>query len=172
MSTVLRDSDVEHRGAAILDPLTGMLNRAALMNRTGEIEGQSVLTGEPVAVILLDLDRFKLVNDSRGHATGDTVLREVAYRLRKQLRAYDLLYRLGGEEFVVLLLGGTPAATTRRPRSCARRSRTSRSSASTSPSRSASPRRHAARRSCGTTSSTAPTPRSTAPRPTAATASP
>ena len=111
VSTVLRDSDVEHRGAAILDPLTGMLNRAALVNRTTEIESQSRLTGEPVAVILLDLDRFKLVNDTRGHATGDTVLREVAYRLRKELRAYDLLYRLGGEEFVVLLLGGTPAAT-------------------------------------------------------------
>jgi diguanylate cyclase (GGDEF)-like protein len=111
VSTVLRDSDVEHRGAAILDPLTGLLNRAALVNRTAEIESQSRMTGEPVAVILLDLDRFKVVNDTRGHATGDTVLREVAYRLRKELRAYDLLYRLGGEEFVVLLLGGTPAAT-------------------------------------------------------------
>jgi diguanylate cyclase (GGDEF)-like protein len=111
VSTVLRDSDVEHRGAAILDPLTGLLNRAALVNRTTEIESQSRLTGEPVAVILLDLDHFKLVNDTRGHATGDTVLREVAYRLRKELRAYDLLYRLGGEEFVILLLGGTTAAT-------------------------------------------------------------
>ena len=111
VSTVLRDSDLEYRGAAILDPLTGMLNRTALVNRTAEIEFQSRLTGEPVAVILLDLDRFKLVNDTRGHATGDTVLREVAYRLRKQLRAYDLVYRLGGEEFVVLLLGGTPTAT-------------------------------------------------------------
>jgi diguanylate cyclase (GGDEF)-like protein len=111
VSTVLRDSDVEHRGAAILDPLTGMLNRTALVNRTSEIEDQSRISGEPVAVILLDLDRFKLVNDTRGHATGDTVLREVAYRLRKELRAYDLVYRLGGEEFVVLLLGGTPAAT-------------------------------------------------------------
>jgi diguanylate cyclase (GGDEF)-like protein len=111
VSAVLRDSDVEHRGNAILDPLTGLLNRAALMNRSAEIEHQSRLTGEPVAVILLDLDRFKVVNDTRGHAAGDTVLREVAYRLRKRLRAYDLVYRLGGEEFVVLLLGGTPAAT-------------------------------------------------------------
>ena len=111
VSTVLRDSDVEHRGAAILDPLTGMLESRRAHEPHREIEGQSVLTGEPVAVILLDLDHFKLVNDTRGHATGDTVLREVAYRLRKQLRAYDLLYRLGGEEFVVLLLGGTPAAT-------------------------------------------------------------
>jgi diguanylate cyclase (GGDEF)-like protein len=111
VSTVLRDSDVEHRSAAILDPLTGMLNRAALNNRTAEIEFQSRLTGEPVAVVLLDLDRFKHVNDTRGHATGDTVLREVAYRLRKVLRAYDLVYRIGGEEFVVLLLGATPKAT-------------------------------------------------------------
>jgi diguanylate cyclase (GGDEF)-like protein len=111
VSTVLRDSDVENRGAAILDPLTGMLNRTAL-NRTAEIELQSHLAGEPVAVIVIDLDRFKLVNDNHGHATGDTVLQEVAYRLRKELRAYDLAYRLGGEEFVVLLLGGTPIATT------------------------------------------------------------
>jgi diguanylate cyclase (GGDEF)-like protein len=110
VSTVLRDSDVEHRGAAILDPLTGMLNRAALMNRTEEIEHQSRLTGEPVAVIVVDLDHFKRVNDTRGHATGDAVLKEVAYRLRKELRAYDLVYRLGGEEFVVLLLGGTADA--------------------------------------------------------------
>ena len=112
VSTVLRDSDVEHRGAAILDPLTGMLNRTALINRTAEIEHQSRLTGEPVAVLVADLDRFKLVNDNHGHATGDAVLQEVAYRLRKELRAYDLAYRLGGEEFVVLLLGGTPTATT------------------------------------------------------------
>jgi diguanylate cyclase (GGDEF)-like protein len=112
VATVLRKSDVEHRGAAILDRLTGMLNRTALMTRTAEIEHQSQLSGAPVAVILADVDRFKLVNDSRGHATGDAVLQEVAYKLRKQLRAYDLAYRIGGEEFVVLLLGGTPAAGT------------------------------------------------------------
>ncbi len=110
VSTVLRDSDVEHRGASILDPLTGMLNRAALANRTAEIEHQSRLTGEPVAVLVLDLDRFKSVNDEHGHAAGDAVLKEVAYRLRTALRAYDLTYRLGGEEFVVLVLGGTLSA--------------------------------------------------------------
>ena len=89
-----------------------MLNRAALINRTAEIEHQSRLSGEPVAVIVADLDRFKLINDNHGHPTGDPVLQEVAYRLRKELRAYDLAYRLGGEEFVVLLLGGTPAVAT------------------------------------------------------------
>jgi diguanylate cyclase (GGDEF)-like protein len=111
VSTVLRDSDVEHRGASILDPLTGMLNRTALNNRTAEIEHQSRLTGEPVAVLVADLDHFKTVNDNHGHATGDDVLQEVACRLRTELRAYDLAYRLGGEEFVILLLGGTPSAT-------------------------------------------------------------
>ena len=110
VSAVLRDSDVENRGVAILDSLTGMLNRAALVNRTTEIEHQSRLSGEPVAVLVLDLDRFKLVNDNHGHATGDAVLRGVAQRLRRELRAYDLAYRFGGEEFVVLLLGGTTMA--------------------------------------------------------------
>jgi diguanylate cyclase (GGDEF)-like protein len=112
VSTVLRESDVENRGVAILDSLTGMLNRAALINRTVEIEHQSRLTGEPVAVLVLDLDRFKLINDNHGHATGDAVLQGVTYRLRRELRAYDLAYRLGGEEFVVLLLGGTLTAAT------------------------------------------------------------
>jgi diguanylate cyclase (GGDEF)-like protein len=111
VSTVLRDSDVEHRGAAVVDPLTGMLNRSALNNKVSEIEHQSLLTGEPVAVIVMDLDRFKLVNDNHGHATGDRVLQDFAYRLRKELRAYDLVYRLGGEEFVLLLLGASPHAS-------------------------------------------------------------
>ena len=112
VSTVLRESDVENRGVAILDSLTGMLNRAALINRTVEIEHQSRLTGEPVAVLVLDLDRFKLINDNHGHASGDAVLQGVARRLSGELRAYDLAYRLGGEEFVVLLLGGTLTVTT------------------------------------------------------------
>jgi diguanylate cyclase (GGDEF)-like protein len=59
----------------------------------------------------MDLDRFKLVNDNHGHATGDRVLQDLAYRLRKELRAYDLVYRLGGEEFVLLLLGASPDAS-------------------------------------------------------------
>jgi diguanylate cyclase (GGDEF)-like protein len=113
VSTVLRDSDVENRSAAILDPLTGMLNRNAMIARTAEIEHQSTVSGEPVAVLLADLDRFKLVNDNHGHATGDAVLREVAYRFRRTLRAYDLAYRMGGEEFVVLLLGASPEGATR-----------------------------------------------------------
>jgi diguanylate cyclase (GGDEF)-like protein len=64
-----------------------------------------------VAVIAGDIDHFKRVNDEHGHATGDAVLVEVAYRLRKALRAFDLAYRVGGEEFLVILPGAdVPAA--------------------------------------------------------------
>jgi diguanylate cyclase (GGDEF)-like protein len=62
-------------------------------------------TGQPVGLIVGDLDHFKDVNDGHGHATGDAVLQDVAYVLRKQLRAFDLAYRIGGEEFLVLLPG-------------------------------------------------------------------
>jgi diguanylate cyclase (GGDEF)-like protein len=105
LSTALMRSDVEHRSEAVIDPLTGMLNRNALSSRVAELAQQSVLSGEPIGLILADLDHFKQVNDSLGHATGDAVLTDVAYVLRKQLRAFDLAYRLGGEEFLVLLPG-------------------------------------------------------------------
>ena len=110
LSTALMQSDVEHRGEAVIDPLTGMLNRKALMNRVSELAQQSAVTGEPVGLILGDLDRFKEINDSQGHAAGDAVLTDVAYLLRKRLRAFDLVYRVGGEEFLVLL----PGASTRK----------------------------------------------------------
>ena len=105
LSTALMRSDMEHRTEAVVDPLTGMLNRKALTTRTVELAQQSRVSGEPVGVIVGDLDRFKSINDSFGHSTGDAVLRDVAYVLRKQLRAFDLVYRVGGEEFLVLLPG-------------------------------------------------------------------
>jgi diguanylate cyclase (GGDEF)-like protein len=89
----------------ILDPLTGLLNRGSLESRAKELEYQSALTREPVGIVLLDLDSFKLVNDSHGHAAGDGVLVDVAYRLRKGLRSYDLIYRVGGDEILILLPG-------------------------------------------------------------------
>jgi diguanylate cyclase (GGDEF)-like protein len=106
LSTPLMQSDIKHRSDAVLDQLTGMLNRTALEARVQELAQQADLTGEPVGVIVGDLDRFKSVNDTHGHAAGDAVLKDVAYVLRKQLRAFDLAYRLGGEEFLVLLPGG------------------------------------------------------------------
>ncbi len=107
VSMTLRESDVEHRGAAVLDPLTGMLNRSALNGRVAEIEEQSKLSGQPVGLIITDLDHFKAINDTHGHSVGDAVLRHVAYVLRRELRAYDLAYRLGGEELAIILLGAT-----------------------------------------------------------------
>jgi diguanylate cyclase (GGDEF)-like protein len=101
----LMQGELEHRDRAVLDPLTGLLNRASLGSRVAEIEQQARLTGAPVSLVLLDLDRFKRVNDEHGHERGDAVLRATAYEIRKSLRSFELVYRIGGEEFLVLLPG-------------------------------------------------------------------
>jgi diguanylate cyclase (GGDEF)-like protein len=105
LSIALMRSDVEHRSRAVIDELTGMLNRTALAMRVEELAQQSALTGDPVGVVVADIDRFKQINDAHGHGKGDAVLRDIAYLMRKELRAFDLAYRLGGEEFLVLLPG-------------------------------------------------------------------
>ena len=107
--TVLMRSDVKYRAQAKLDPLTQMLNRNALGHRAAELEHQATVRGEPVAVIVCDIDRFKRINDEHGHAVGDVALRDIADALRNALRAFDLVYRTGGEEFVVLLPGASEA---------------------------------------------------------------
>jgi diguanylate cyclase (GGDEF)-like protein len=101
----LMEGELEHRNRAVLDPLTGLLNRASLDSRVLEIEEQAHLTGGAVSVVILDLDGFKRVNDTYGHERGDAVLRDAAYQIRKSLRSFELLYRIGGEEFLVLLPG-------------------------------------------------------------------
>jgi diguanylate cyclase (GGDEF)-like protein len=105
LSTALMKSDLEHRSSSVIDPLTGLLNRNALQTRVAELVQQAAILREPVALIVGDLDNFKAINDGHGHAAGDAVLKDVAYRMRKSLRAYDLAYRLGGEEFLVILPG-------------------------------------------------------------------
>jgi diguanylate cyclase (GGDEF)-like protein len=112
VGSALMRSEVEHRADAIVDPLTQMLNRKALAARGRELELQSEVSGRPVGVVLGDLDHFKAINDREGHQVGDAVLREIAYRWRMTLRAYDLAYRLGGEEFIVLMPGATEAEAT------------------------------------------------------------
>ncbi len=105
--------DVEQiqRRSAVLDVLTGCLNRRSFEQRSAEIDAQSARTGAEVAIISLDIDHFKKVNDTLGHAVGDQVLENVAYVARKQLRRFELMFRLGGEEFVVVLPDtGAPAA--------------------------------------------------------------
>ena len=105
LSSALMKSDLEHRSSSVIDPLTGMLNRNALQTRIAELVAQAAILREPVALIVGDLDNFKAINDGHGHAAGDVVLKDVAYRMRKALRAYDLAYRLGGEEFLIILPG-------------------------------------------------------------------
>jgi diguanylate cyclase (GGDEF)-like protein len=83
------------------DPLTGAANRTGFEQRAGA----ALAAGTPVAVMLLDLDGFKLVNDTHGHAAGDAVLVEVGARLKQQVRATDLVARLGGDEFLLLVEG-------------------------------------------------------------------
>jgi two-component system cell cycle response regulator len=88
---------------AIRDHLTGLHNRRYAMAQLQALARQSDLRRQPFSVMLVDLDRFKSVNDRFGHAAGDAVLIEVARRLTESLRAEDLLARVGGEEFLVAL---------------------------------------------------------------------
>ncbi len=109
ITSALTGAELIHRDAAVLDPLTGLLNRTGLEARVAELEQQASLTGDWVCFVACDLDHFKAVNDTHGHERGDAVLRAVAYELRKALRSFELIYRLGGEEFLVVLPGTDPA---------------------------------------------------------------
>ncbi len=95
---------------AMTDVLTGLANRSLLLDRTRHALDAVPRGGPPPAVIFIDLDRFKTINDSLGHDAGDQVLREVGHRLRSQVRAHDTVARLGGDEFAVLLEGADAAA--------------------------------------------------------------
>lgn len=105
LSTPLMRSDIEHRRGMRIDPLTGMLNRNALSSRVDDLSSQSAVSGGTVGVIHGDIDHFKAVNDAYGHAAGDAVLTDVAYAIRKHIRAFEGAYRSGGEEFLILLPG-------------------------------------------------------------------
>jgi len=97
---------------ASIDPLTGVANRRALEERIAQEEARRARGHFPMSLLLIDLDHFKRVNDRYGHQTGDLVLREVTARCRRELREIDLLARIGGEEFVVLLPQADLAAAT------------------------------------------------------------
>lgn len=88
---------------AMLDPLTGLYNRRCAAPQLAAIAAKSRQEGTPFAVMVMDLDRFKQVNDEYGHAAGDQVLVEVARRLTANLRDTDVLARIGGEEFLAIL---------------------------------------------------------------------
>lgn len=111
LSAALVASDQAHRRRSTLDPLTGLYNRTALEQRLGELEGEPTNEAEGLshALLLCDLDHFKRVNDQLGHAAGDAVLQDVAYTMRATLRAGDSIYRVGGEEILVVLPGADEA---------------------------------------------------------------
>jgi diguanylate cyclase (GGDEF)-like protein len=87
---------------ASTDPLTGLANRRGLRDRAPAILNQARRTGDPVGLLLLDVDHFKAVNDTYGHQVGDEVLRDVATAIRSCVRTDDVVVRVGGEEMAVL----------------------------------------------------------------------
>lgn len=98
---------------AFHDPLTGLANRALLLDRLGQALARAERHDSKIAVLLLDLDRFKVVNESLGHEAGDQLLVEVSQRLARSLQPGDTVARLGGDEFIVLMDGvADPVETT------------------------------------------------------------
>jgi diguanylate cyclase (GGDEF)-like protein len=96
-------TELHHRTAAMLDPLTGLANRRAFLDSAAQLTQTQTARDVPVAVFMVDLDRFKSVNDRFGHSVGDDVLRIFAESALANLRPSDIVARLGGEEFAVLL---------------------------------------------------------------------
>jgi diguanylate cyclase (GGDEF)-like protein len=108
------------RMAANIDPLTGIANRGAFMDSGERIMERCRREGAPVSVMMFDLDRFKAVNDTYGHAVGDAVIRKFSEVAAAALRPNDALGRLGGEEFAVAMPGSSiEAAAVRADRICA-----------------------------------------------------
>jgi diguanylate cyclase (GGDEF)-like protein len=101
------------RVRATHDTLTGVLNRGAVLEALGRELGRAERQDRPLGLLVVDVDRFKLVNDTFGNAGGDAVLREVTRRLGDGVRAYDLLGRLGAEEFLLVVPDCDTAETVR-----------------------------------------------------------
>lgn len=101
------------RADAVLDPLTGLLNRGALDARMIELRGQAVLDDLPLSIVLSDLDALAQINAVHGADIGDAVLTGAAEAMRRSLRTFELLYRLGGDEFLLILPGATPREAAR-----------------------------------------------------------
>ena len=99
----LRQSYQMSVAMAVTDPLTGLHNRRYMVGHLDNLVGRSNAGGKPTSVMMLDIDHFKKINDTFGHASGDEVLIEFAARLRRGLRGIDLCGRFGGEEFLVAM---------------------------------------------------------------------
>jgi two-component system cell cycle response regulator len=99
----LRDNVQNSIDMAITDALTGLHNRRYMESHLATLAEQASTRGKPLALMILDIDYFKSINDNYGHDAGDDVLREFAVRVRKSIRGIDLACRYGGEEFVIVM---------------------------------------------------------------------
>jgi diguanylate cyclase (GGDEF)-like protein len=97
-------TELHHRTAAIVDPVTGIANRRSFLQNVVLAAKRDIGNPRPAAVLLIDLDHFKSINDRFGHAIGDRVLRMFAEAARKSMRGSDLIGRSGGDEFAAMLL--------------------------------------------------------------------
>ena len=106
LNTMLNSrSEKQYMTAALTDPLTGLANRRAFMDRAQRVLDRPGKNGDPVALLAFDLDWFKRINDTFGHPMGDRILRAFADVLSGLLRSTDLAARIGGEEFVAIVVG-------------------------------------------------------------------
>jgi diguanylate cyclase (GGDEF)-like protein len=102
--SAIKRTEARAQFLALHDALTGLPNRSHVMQRFADAVGQISLAGQQAALVFIDLDHFKDVNDTLGHAAGDALLVEVARRLRASVRGSDLVARLGGDEFLILMV--------------------------------------------------------------------
>jgi diguanylate cyclase (GGDEF)-like protein len=103
LNNALNHEDLQR--VAALDPLTGIYNRRFGLQRLTEEFGRAIRSGDPMSVMMFDLDHFKVINDTYGHLVGDRVLQTVVRTARQVLREGDVLLRYGGEEFIIVLPG-------------------------------------------------------------------
>jgi diguanylate cyclase (GGDEF)-like protein len=99
-------TELSHKNAAKLDPLTGLPNRRAFLQDAEQLREMRIGAGQSIAVLMIDLDNFKSINDRYGHSVGDRVLQVFAATAGDSLRSFDLIGRLGGEEFAIALADG------------------------------------------------------------------
>lgn len=102
-ATKLQDAERSLKKHAFFDPLTGLANRLLLIDRFEHSMRQAKRSLKPFAVLMVDLNKFKSINDTYGHAAGDTVLIAIAQRLVSIVRSSDTVARLGGDEFVLII---------------------------------------------------------------------